>query len=307
MEEDCGRPFMFHSLFYMNGHVGFCGSIKQSPSDFIVTEIDTSGQLVTKISTELKSKETLSEQFKICQQDCKRPRLSSPELCIGEECCSIPDYSTPFTGEGPPPTKGVGDFENTVFSCQRDRVATLDSLLDNSVCEQLRLFASNMKDKWNSKSEPVVLSSEFSLGPVIDKRTRASLHCAIRQQYPFLITVTKYGEIVVKANQDYQELCNLVSEEEACGFLRFLDARTEDSKFAFKPDGNKEHRKKIHHFISKKFGKLVETKSFPDSQQNAVVVVRFRERSGFQKRTNVDCGKKQEIYTGNKPCDKYFL
>ncbi|KAL8221373.1 UNVERIFIED_CONTAM: hypothetical protein K2H54_066670 [Gekko kuhli] len=283
----------------MNGHIGFCGSIKQSPNDFVVTEIDTSGQLVTEITADLKSKETLSEQLKICRHNCKIPRLSSPELSIEEECCSIPDDSVLSTAESvPPSTRGVGDFEdNNVFGWQLDKVFTLDSLLDNSVCEQLRLFACNTKDTWNSKSEPADHPSEFSLGPILDKRTRVSLHCAIRQQYPFLSTVTKYGEIVVKVNQDYQELCHLVSEEEAYGFLKFLDARTENTKFTFKPDGSKEHRKKVHHFISKKFGKLVETKSFPDSQQNAVVVVRFRERSGFRKRTNVDRRMKQEIYT----------
>ncbi|XP_077194725.1 pseudouridylate synthase PUS7L isoform X2 [Paroedura picta] len=234
MEEDSCRPFKFHSSSYVNDHIGFCGNIKQSPNDFVVTEIDVSGQLVTKITTDLNSKETLSEQLKICQQDCKRPRLSSPEQCIEEEHCSVPSDT--------PSNREVGDFEdNNVFACQLDKVAMLDSLLDNSVCEQLRLFTCNMKDTWNSKSEPAVHPPEFSLGPVPDKRTRASLHCAIRQQYPYLITVTKCGEIVVKANQDYQELCHLVSEEEACGFLKFLDARIEYSKFAFKPDGNKEH------------------------------------------------------------------
>nr|XP_056702069.1 pseudouridylate synthase PUS7L isoform X1 [Euleptes europaea] len=297
MEEDSCKPFMFYS--YVNDHVGFCGSIKQLPSDFVVTEIDTSGQFVNEIATDHKSKDTSSEQFKICQQECKRPRLSSPELCLEEECCSVPDDGALCTAEGlPPSARGAEDFEDSnVLACQLDKVATLDSLLEDSVCERLRLFACNVKDVWNSKSEPAVYPSDFSLGPILDKRTRASLHCAIRQQYPCLITITKCGEIVVKANQDYQELCHLVSEEEACGFLKFLDAKIEDSKFAFRPDGNKEHRKKVHHFISNKFGKLVETKSFPDPQQNAVVVVRFRERYGFRKRTNADSGEKQEIYT----------
>ncbi|XP_048358248.1 pseudouridylate synthase PUS7L isoform X2 [Sphaerodactylus townsendi] len=299
MEEDSCRPFMFYSSSYVNDHVGFCGSIKQLPSDFVVTEIDTSGQLVNEIATDHKSKETSPEQLKICQQDCKRPQLSSSDLCIEEECCSVPDDSALCAAEGfPPSASGAEDFEDSnVVACQLDKVATLDSLLDDTVREQLRLFACNVKDAWKSKSEPALHPSDFSLGLILDKRIRASLHCAIRQQYPCLITTAKRGEIVVKANQAYQELCHLVSEEEACGFLKFLDARIQGSKFAFRPDGDKEHRKKIHHFISKKFGKMVETKSFPDPQQNAVVVVRFHERYGSRKRTNADRGEKQEIYT----------
>ncbi|XP_054843753.1 pseudouridylate synthase PUS7L [Eublepharis macularius] len=301
MEEDSLRSFMFYSSSYVNGHIGFCGRIKQLPSDFVVTEIDTSGQLVNAITTDSlpKSKEGLSEELKIYEQDCKGPRLSPPELSIEEECCSIPDDSALCTAEGLSPSiSGSEAFEDSnVLARQLDRVDTLDSLIENSVSEQLRLFACNVKDTWNSKSEPAVHRADFSLGPILDKRNRASLHCAIRQEYPFLITVTKCNEIIVKANQDYQELCHLVSEEEACGFLKFLDARVEKSKFAFRPDGDKEHRKKVHHFINTKFGKLVETKSFPDTQQNAVVVVRFREKYGFRKRTNADRREKQALYT----------
>lgn len=296
MEEDPKRAVILCPSTYVNDHVGFCGSIKKIPSDFVVTEINTFGQLVNEIAVAglHTSREALPEQGRLSQQDHKRLKLSSPDPCVDElqEAGITPEHLLPSTKE----TEDCKASNLNEFHL--DKAATLNSLLEESVCEQLAQFALHVKSTWDSASEPTAVSSEFSLGPILDKRSRASLHSAIRQQYPFLVTVTKCGEIVVKANQDYRELCHLVSEEEACGFLRFLDARLENSKFAFSPDGDKEHRTSVHHFISKKFGKLVETKSFPDTQQKVVIMVRFRERSSFRKRDSSDCKERQDIYTG---------
>ncbi|XP_066490526.1 pseudouridylate synthase PUS7L [Tiliqua scincoides] len=295
MEEDTNRAVILCPSTYVNDHVGFCGKIKKIPSDFVVTEINEFGQLVNEITIDdlSKSNETISEKSRFCQQDHKKLRLSLLKPCMDEvqEDGLASEYLMPSTGE-------IEDCKgNDLNEFHHDSAATLNSLLEESVCEQLNQFASHVKSALNSKAELAAISSEFSLGPVLDKRLRASLHGSIRQQYPFLVTVTKCGEIIVKANQDYKELCRLVSEEEACGFLKFLDAKLENSKFSFKPDGNKEHRTMVHHFISKKFGKLVETKSFSDSQQKVVITVRFREKSGFRKRVNADCREQQDIYT----------
>lgn len=48
MAEDTDGGIRFNSLCFINDHVGFQGSIKTSPSDFIVIEIDEQGQLVSK-------------------------------------------------------------------------------------------------------------------------------------------------------------------------------------------------------------------------------------------------------------------
>ncbi|XP_061495900.1 pseudouridylate synthase PUS7L isoform X2 [Rhineura floridana] len=301
MEEDSDRPVTLHFCTYMNDHIGFCGSIKTFPSDFVVTEINTFGQLVNETSTDSlhKSCENLSEQTEVCQQDSKRLRLSPSELCTDEKCTTVQEDGFHYDLGCMP--SSAGDSEDykadSEPECHFDKAVTLDSLLAKPIRERLSQFACQVKDMWDSKSEQVLPPDEFFLGPVHDKKVRASLHSAIRQEYPFLVTVTKCGEIIVKANQDYQELCHLVSEEEACAFLRFLDAKLKQSKFAFRPDGDKEHRTMVHHFISKKFGKLVETKSFPDSQQKVVIMVRFREKSGSKKRAAADSGMKQEIYT----------
>ncbi|XP_008109306.2 pseudouridylate synthase PUS7L isoform X1 [Anolis carolinensis] len=300
MEEGSGTPVTHYASTYVNDHVGFWGCIKTFPSDFVVTEINMHGQLVNEIATDClpKSGGTLSDQSRSCQRDSKRLRLSPSEPCIEEyfreqdgdvHCPSEVLHSVVEEGEEHSLKK--------VRECYHDKAETLDSLLDQTVREQLHQFAYSVKDMWNFKSEPEVFSTEFSLGPIPKKTVRASLHGAIRQEYPFLATITKSGEIVVRANQDYQELCKLVSEEEASGFLKFLDAKLENSKFAFRPDGNKEHRKKVHHFLNKKFGKLVETKSFPDSEHKVVIMVRFREKNGYRKRTNAGNREKEEIYT----------
>ncbi|XP_042325401.1 pseudouridylate synthase 7 homolog-like protein [Sceloporus undulatus] len=299
MEEGSGIPVALHSSTYVNDHVGFCGSIKTSPSDFIVTEINMCGQLVNEIAVDSlpKSGGTSSDQGRSHQGDSKRLRLSPSEQRIDEEHCRGQDEDLYCTSEVLHSTVRESEEHeiNNVLECHHDKAVTLDSLLDTNVKEQLSHFACCVKDTWNSKREA---DTEFSLGPIPDKKVRASVHGAIRQEYPFLATATKCGEIVVKANQDYQELCKLVTEEEASAFLQFIDAKLESSKFAFRPDGNKVHRTSVHHFLSKKFGKLVETKSFPDSEQKVVIVVRFREKNGFRKRTNVESREKEDIYTG---------
>lgn len=285
MQEDPSQEDILCPPIYMNDHVGFCGKIKKIPSDFVVTEINAFGQLVNEIAIDdlHQSKETFSEQS---QQDHKRLRLTFSEPCVDE----VQDL-LPSTGE-------IEDCRaNDLNEFHPDNTTSLNSLLEESVCEQLRQFAFHVESTWSPNSELGEVSSEFSLGPILDKRLRSSLHSTIRQQYPFLSTVTKCGEIIVTTNQDYRDLCRLVSEEEACGFLQFLDARLENSKFSFRPDGNKEHRTMVHHFISRKFGKLVETKSFSDSQQKVAITVRFREKRGFRKRANVDSRKEEDVYT----------
>ncbi|KAJ7329740.1 hypothetical protein JRQ81_015914 [Phrynocephalus forsythii] len=301
MEEDSGLEVTLSSSIYVNDHVGFCGSIKTFPSDFIVTEINPLGQLVNEIATESLyiSCETLLEETRSCQQDCKRLKPNPPEPNIDEECCRDQDGGDCCTLECLPSSPGESDKHNAkiLLECHLDRALTLDSLLEEPIREKLTQFAHSVKDAWNSKCKAEAFPIEFSLGSIPDKKIRASLHGAIRQEYPFLLSVTKDGEMVLKPNQDYHELCELVSEEEACGFLKFLDAKLENSKFAFRPDGDKEHRTMVHHFLNKKFGKLVETKSFPSSEQNVVITVRFREKRGSRKRTNANSEAKEEIYT----------
>ncbi|NXL90661.1 PUS7L protein, partial [Alectura lathami] len=177
----------------------------------------------------------------------------------------------------------------------------LDSLLGEPRSELLAEFACGVKAAWGSASVPAAGAGEFSLGPVLDKRHRADLHGAIRQKFPFLVTVTKDTEMVVRGNADYRELCQLVTEKETSDFFKFLDAKRENSTFSFEPDGNKEHRKVVHHFINRKFGKLLETKSFTvvdvNHQPNMSIMVRFRGKSCSRKRPAGDSQENQDLYT----------
>uniref|UniRef100_A0A8C8RIQ9 Pseudouridylate synthase PUS7L n=1 Tax=Pelusios castaneus TaxID=367368 RepID=A0A8C8RIQ9_9SAUR len=286
-------------------HTGFQGSIKTSASDFIVTEIDTLGRLLSESAA--RTLHALDNapvtRNSCCPQSHQRPE--SLELLGEEELCQM---LGPFDSPSHAPEEGVSPAKRstehlagTAPEGGHHEVGTLSSLLDESVKELLSQFASKIKTGWDSEYDPATHPAEFSLGLVPDKRNRADLHSAVRQKYPFLMTVTKNNEIIVKANTDYKQLCQLVSEEEAFDFFKFLDAKLENSKFSFKPDGNKEHRKAVHHFISSKFGKLVETKSFSVtdiSGQNIAIIVRFREKSWFRKRPAADCQEKQDLYTG---------
>ncbi|KFV60172.1 Pseudouridylate synthase 7 homolog-like, partial [Gavia stellata] len=182
-----------------------------------------------------------------------------------------------------------------------EEASRLDSLLGKPMSELLNRFACDLKDAWDLENNADSSTRELSLGPVLEKKNRADLHSAVRQKFPFLVTVTKDNEMIVKGNADYRELCQLVTEKETSDFFKFLDAKLENSTFSFEPDANKEHRKVVHHFINRKFGKLLETKSFTvtdvSDQPNMSIMVRFREKSWSRKRSGCGFQEKQDLYT----------
>ncbi|NXJ96234.1 PUS7L protein, partial [Corythaixoides concolor] len=298
---------MLRSLGYLTDHTGFCGTIKNSPRDFVVTEIEVPEHVVGDTRAELlqKASEALLEQSSPCLQQPKKLRTEplgactkgcgggapSPSECdpnrAGGDCSASPNENQ---REGEPELKAGLEERNV-----------LDSLLGKPVSEQLSEFARDVKDAWDLENNADSSAGEFSLGPVLDKKNRADLHSAVRQKFPFLVTVTKGNEMIVKGNADYRELCQLVTEKETSGFFKFLDAKLENSTFSFEPDGNKEHRKVVHHFINRKFGKLLETKTFTvtdvNDQPNMSIMVRFRGKSWSRKRSAGGFQEKQDLYT----------
>ncbi|XP_052016434.1 pseudouridylate synthase PUS7L isoform X4 [Apodemus sylvaticus] len=424
MEEDTEDGIRFNTSCFINNHVGFQGSIKTLPSDFIVIEIDEQGQLVSKATDE-----SLYEISKIQSEwsdFVKKPKLNIQNVSLRHEnieataglpgcsdgnqiqpgCsdgdqiqpgCSDGDQIQPGCSDGDPIQPGCSDGDqiqpgcsdgdqiqpgcsdgeqiqpgcsdgdqiqpgcsdgdqiqpgcsdgdqiqpgcsdgdqiqpgcldgdqiqpecsdgdrchqpgsekenivNGVTSkCEEESVDLLSSLLDEKTHTSLGQFACDIKGMWNSQTELIEPSPALSLGRILDKNQRAVLHSAVRQKFPFLITVGNSSEVVVKPNLEYKELCRLVSEEEALGFFKYLDAKKENSKFTFKPDPNKDHRKAVHHFLNKKFGNLVETKSFPGQNHsarnpNTAITVRFREKA-WGKRSHPECERRKAVYTGD--------
>ncbi|NXG58011.1 PUS7L protein, partial [Hemiprocne comata] len=298
---------MLPSFSYVTHHIGFCGTIKNSPSDFVVTEIEVPGHLqrVTSAEPLRRTGEVLLEQSSPCLEQPKKLRVEPPALCA-EGCpngSSRPSELDPSWAGGDcsaSPNKNQHKGEPDLKPGLKED-SVLDSLLGKSMSERLNKFACDLKDAWDLGNNADSSSRELSLGPILDKKNRADLHGTVRQKFPFLVTVTKDNEMIVKGNADYRELCQLVTEKETSDFFKFLDAKVENSTFSFEPDGNKEHRKVVHHFISRKFGKLLETKSFAvtdvNDQRNMSIMVRFREKSWSRKRSAVGFQEKQDIYT----------
>ncbi|NXX39029.1 PUS7L protein, partial [Tricholaema leucomelas] len=297
---------MLRSFSYVTEHMGFCGTIKKSPSDFVVTEIEMPQHLLkdTRADSLHRSSEALLEQSSLCLQQPKKLRTQPPDLsadgCSGGGVPSPERHPSRAGSECPAsPSKAYreGDAE---LKSGLEEATVLDSLLGKPKSELLHKFACQLKDVWDSESTDPS-TEEFSLGPVLDKKNRADLHSAVRQKFPFLVTVTKDNEMIVKGNADYRELCQLVTEKETSDFFKFLDAKVENSMFSFEPDGNKEHRKVVHHFINRRFGKLLETKSFTvtdvNDQPSVSITVRFREKSWPRKRSDGGFQKKQDLYT----------
>ncbi|NXG45645.1 PUS7L protein, partial [Psilopogon haemacephalus] len=298
---------MLRSFSYVTEHIGFSGTIKKSPSDFVVREIEIPQHLLkdTRAESLHINSEALLEQSSLCLQQPKKMRTEPPGLSA--DGCSGGGVPSPERH----PSRAGSEYSASQNKTYREGDAELksgleeasvfDSLLGKPKSELLHKFACELKDVWDSESDTDSSTGEFYLGPVLDKKNRADLHSAIRQKFPFLVSVTKDNEMIVKGNADYRELCQLVTEKETSDFFKFLDAKVENSVFSFEPDGNKEHRKVVHHFINRRFGKLVETKSFTvtdaNDQPSMSITVRFREKAWPKKRSGGDFQEKQDLYT----------
>ncbi|NXD21441.1 PUS7L protein, partial [Spelaeornis formosus] len=289
---------MLRCFSYRAGHAGFRGTIKNSPSDFVVTELEAPAPLPRASRAELlqKASEAPPAQGSPCPREAKARRTEPP----GPAAPRCPRAAAP-PGGGCAACPGERERERDLeLQSGLGEAPVLESLLGKPVSELLNRFACGLKDAWASENNADADTREFSLGPRMDKKIRAALHSAVRQKFPFLVTVTKDNEMIVKGNPDYRELCQLVTEKETSDFFKFLDAKLENSTFSFEPDGSKEHRKIVHHFINRKFGKLLETKSFSvkdlNDQPNMSIMVRFREKSWSRKRSAAGFPKK-DVYT----------
>ncbi|KAM9311709.1 pseudouridylate synthase PUS7L [Gastrophryne carolinensis] len=272
--EGNGSELCFDSLCYISDHTGFYGTIKNSPSDFIVIEINTSGELVTD-STDSKVKENSNPEDII--------QIKRQKTDTGTSETNTTPSAAGFVKE--PERKNTEEANEALeqLECGESLYNLLNPFLGLDVQETLNDFASSVKSSFESPAEGNE-PCELSLGPIPNKEDRAIIHSAVRQTFPFLVTFTKSTELLVKPNPDYRELCRLTSKEEADKFFLFLDAKAKNSRFTFQPDVCKEHRTSVHHFISRKFGKQVETKSFSekgtDGLRRVSITVRFREKGG---------------------------
>ncbi|KAF3705056.1 Pseudouridylate synthase 7 -like protein-like protein [Channa argus] len=247
---------------FVSSHEGFHGSIKNFIKDFVVTEIDINGHQVNTVADKQTS-------------DCSSSYKTSAEC--KENSHSLVSQGTDFSAE-------YGED----IALPSPETFDLGVILGQSVSDELEQFVLTLKDENPAKQE-------LSLGSFADKHHRANVHRAIRHRFPFLMTVTIQPEIRVREDPDYRELSQLVTEDEAEDFFRFIDAKVQGSSYTFGPDDSKEHRTAVHHFLSKRFGKLVETKSFNDKGTTAISV-RLRER-GRPKKRCADERKEEEVYT----------
>ncbi|XP_078077333.1 pseudouridylate synthase PUS7L isoform X2 [Mustelus asterias] len=301
-------------LFWVSDHTGFRGTIKNSASDFVVTEIDVHGQLVSDVGADCSQNSCNIE----CEQEMSHPSLSKrlkkqeqarenvPELQNVDksndakiECSNINQTADSNLSESASKSPSVEAAERLGD--------TLDLFLGTTVAEMLEDFAFSAKEQKPAVGQGTEEEATFLLGTFPEKSQRAAIHVAVRQRFPFLKTVTNSAEIQARLDPQYLELCQLVTEEEANGFFCFLDSKDRSSKFTFQPDDNKDHRKAVHHLVSKYFGKLVETKSFSaqgaDGHQGAVITVRFRDKatSGRKRHAN-DCQAVPVTYTAFTLC-----
>ncbi|KAJ8007372.1 hypothetical protein DPEC_G00116830 [Dallia pectoralis] len=257
---------------FISEHHGFYGTIKNSTKDFIVTEIDLHGQMVTKLTTSASLSSNVTEACpRVNKSDNKK--IISPIRSLKLEKCPLDRKDRDYI-----------DSE----ACQNGDSFDLRFILGQVVNEQLERFIIVLREA-SSK----LAHEELSLGLFPDKQQRANVHRAVRHNFPFLLTLTNRSEISVREDPDFKHLSGLVSEVESEGFFRFIDAKIPNSVFTFENDNRKEHRTSVHHFLSKRFGKLVETKSFSDHENKTAITVRLREKT--KKRSAHDGS--EEVYT----------
>uniref|UniRef100_A0A8C5PG92 Pseudouridylate synthase PUS7L n=1 Tax=Leptobrachium leishanense TaxID=445787 RepID=A0A8C5PG92_9ANUR len=296
METENPSPTCLDSLCYVSDHTGFVGTIKNTPADFVVTEIDDSGRLVTRDDADRSEERIQAEgnQSRSRHDNGKKQHTDSqdsPGRFTGTIAC-VSDTGDLSSGE-------LKSVDGHVHVC--DTGSILGSVLDVSVLNSLNHFVASIKSAWTAQTSEAD-QQELSLGFFSEKNERANIHRNVRKTFPVLITFTKSTELLVKPNLDYRELCQLTSEAEADEFFTFLDAKVENSRFTFQPDDCKAHRTCIHHFINKKFGKLLETKSFSEKDTSglakAAITVRFRARKGsYMKRHRAEDADNHNVYT----------
>ncbi|XP_056133414.1 pseudouridylate synthase PUS7L [Lampris incognitus] len=273
-------------ICFISNHEGFDGSIKNFTRDFVVTELDINGLLVTKPTAIL-------DVF---------PRISNAiSPCTGRNREPVPEFKSNSISATQDTDVPVDDKSRDVTSPSLDNF-DLKVILGQLVSEELEQFVVTLKDESGLRGDEVekLVNQDLSLGSFPDKHHRACVHRAVRHNFPFLMTVTIQPEIRVRGDPDYRELSRLVTEMEAEDFFRFINAKEQGSSYTFRPDHDKEHRTAVHHFLSRRFGKLVETKSFCEQGETAISV-RLRERGRPKKRKAEDC-KKEEVYTAFTLC-----
>lgn len=247
---------------FISDHEGFHGTIKNSPQDFVVIEMDINEQLVNSPNVQEGHPKRPSQPSQAIKRDDKLKQSKPDDTDILNQDC----------------------FD-------------LNVILGPSVNKELEHFTNKMRVSAGEQEKV-----ELSLGTYPDKHQRAVVHRAVRYNFPFLQTVTNQSEIRVREDPDFKELASLASEGEAEEFFRFIDAKVPGSAFTFLPDDSKEHRTSVHHFVSRRFGKLVETKSFTD-QQKTSITVRLRERSKQPKKRIAECQEEEDevtLYTGEQ-------
>ncbi|KAF6732576.1 Pseudouridylate synthase 7-like protein [Oryzias melastigma] len=238
---------------FISTHAGFLGSIKTFIKDFEVSEIDVNG-----VNVKSSSSSSSSVVF-----DSKPSSDSKGSVCSR-------DPGGPAAGPPSPESHSFGS----------------DDALSPSVSAELERFAATLRGQRSA-------ALQLSLGSFPDKQQRANVHRAVRQRFPFLMTVTSQQEIKVQEDPDYRELSRLTGDEDAEEFFRFIDAKVPGSSHTFEPDDDKEHRTEVHRFLNRRFGKLVETKSFSEEERTSISV-RLREHGRPRKRTAQD---REDVYT----------
>nr|XP_032822575.1 pseudouridylate synthase 7 homolog-like protein isoform X1 [Petromyzon marinus]XP_032822576.1 pseudouridylate synthase 7 homolog-like protein isoform X1 [Petromyzon marinus]XP_032822577.1 pseudouridylate synthase 7 homolog-like protein isoform X1 [Petromyzon marinus]XP_032822578.1 pseudouridylate synthase 7 homolog-like protein isoform X1 [Petromyzon marinus]XP_032822579.1 pseudouridylate synthase 7 homolog-like protein isoform X1 [Petromyzon marinus] len=329
MEEDQeGGVDDAQQYYYIGRHPGFCGAIKQSPEDFIVVEIDEHSNRADAdhlVPGDGPSSRLVPRAPDPCAPvEAKRPKLES-ERCINVPAefvarCDFPAVAGPASAERP---LGEGVAEEEVEAEMELEVAesteqllqdakfdyadahaaleatcevtgVRNSVLAEDAAEALGEFAA--AERAMMMLLPAGERSDaggLSLGLFPDKETRAEVHRTVRQRFPFLKTITSGTEIKAKADPVYAEFRGLVSEEEADGFFRFVDAKRRDATFTFLADSQRARRAALHHAVTRHFGKVLETKSFSEARGGGGhctrIVARFKgRRAPSKKRRGTD-------------------
>lgn len=294
MEEDLRMATVLPSSF-LSKHEGFLGTIKNFTRDFIVTEIDIHGQLVTKAEHGSLTSQLQEEDAEKHHNYPKRPKID--ELTISS-LTSASGKATTVQGD-------IDQVKHDSSELLTSETFDLGVILGPTVSEALELFTTALRLDGNrgaASGDCQAANGHLSLGIFADKAQRAGVHRAVRHNYPFLMTITNQAEILVKENPDFKKLSSLVSEEECEDFFRFIDEKVSASTFTFRPDASKEHRTSVHHFLAGRFGKLVETKSFTNENGSAITV-RLRDRGKpRRKRKAADAEREEDgiTYTGER-------
>lgn len=269
--------------FRSEGNCSLVGQLKESPSDFVVREINLDGKIagVSLVGDPIDAS--------------KKPKLTSENSSADDTAVSDDKAEIPLENVSHP--EGIPKEELIPETTGKKEGIDWPGIYENPKLHLSTLIGEENFQKLSDIDASSSDDLEITLGCFNKKNDRSILHQCIRFLFPFIRSSTrKVGnntELVCKIDNVHVVLVNDgLQPDKANDLLRFVHCRlvkgTLDVSEEFRVDVtsfNRQKRKKLHGTIHNKFGKFMESKTLVRNEKHWISV-RFKEKKQQQLTSN---------------------